>query len=119
MHDVARQHDLDIAQRLLQQPLGFSRRKPHVAKLRSGAAALADELDQDRVARRCRGKRHIGTGCVQQTKRRKLVVNPGAELDGTAKPALVPNGARGPRTGYDAPLLINGRIAETASFFDL
>jgi hypothetical protein len=60
--------------------------------------------------------RHINTGCVQQIKRHKLVVSSSAELDGAAKPALVPDGARGPRIGYDAPLLINGRITETAIF---
>jgi len=67
-------------------------------------AALAYELNQYCVARRAHGTGHVSTGCVQQIKHRKLVVNPGAELGGTAKPALVPNGARGPRIGYDAPL---------------
>lgn len=81
-----------------------------------GVAGLADELNQYGAVRRSHGKRHVGAGCVQQTKRRKLVVDPGAELDGTAEPALVSNGARGPRIGYDAPFLIDGRIVVTAIF---
>jgi hypothetical protein len=60
-------------------------------------AALAYELNQYCVARRSHGTRHISTGCVQQAKHRKLVVNPSAELGSAAKPALVLNGARGPR----------------------
>src|SRR5262245_60851258 len=111
---MAREHDLDGAQRLLQQHLGHSRRQPHVGELWRRPAVLANEFEKYSLTANRDGPGNASAGSMQHVEYGKLMVQPAAKFDSATEPALILDSAGSPRIAQHPALLVEGRVAEIA-----